>query len=308
MKEEKHHFVPKTYLKLFTNKDSEFFSAKFLNEYYTVPKLSKPSKVCYEIDMYKYGFEASELYETEKKAFRYENKDLVEIFSEIGTYSFKRFISIKKYKKLIRILLHLKFRNRRVRSEMYENNFIGTINSSFINEMSNIKSKEDYLIMARVYDSILELYKNDKDLLSKWHNDSLLEMWYGRSKVMEDAINYLSKFPAVVLKPRNKNDFFLTGDNPGFIIKKNNQVFNFGIIDFQLLGFPLNPKSVFMIINQSFKSDSRLISKPIDVKEIGSEETYHINEATALNSKELLLCNEYSYLFNFINQFRTNRV
>lgn len=301
---EKQHYVPEVYLKHFTRK-GQFFSSTPKLEHYNKPKKKYPSQVCYLPDFYEFtkANENSLKRLIESKAFAYENKDLANTFSIIDRKS--AFISRSNYKKLIHIYLSLKHRNLYMRNLFLNYESTESLDQ-LINEYRPFRDTIEHLakkpfdeFMGQIKKSILE----DPYFGELAHHQAILRHASGTNEPVNDARKVLTKLRIHVFEPLNKDDFFVTSDNPGFTIVDKNKVFNTNYGRFDAVGFPITPKRLLFLAHRDNHHNLE-VRRSIHYLKIQSDKVFEMNECSTFNSMNNIFCPNQEYLDEFTTEFR----
>jgi hypothetical protein len=287
---QKHHFLPKAYLSLFTKHNGtvhkvnihEKSISKNLKEFY-------PSALCFINNYYKINDELIKSYLKiedefflEKYGFRwYENnwgKLVKKITGPLGI------VQINDAEMIVDAIFNIKIRNPFFRNSTY-----GMLNISAIiddtferlglnhNQRVNVlrqKIKDDYTINQEHYSRNI-------------HNLTLLENLQGKREIRFIVKNILL-WGEWTLCHAPVNYPFVTSDNPGFCVDINENLHNTKFDEFLFFYFPLTPYKALLISGQNIN----LLQTPTKtIKQVifNHENVEKINIATAYNASKIVI-------------------
>ena len=287
---EKQHYVPKVYLKHFTE-DGHFYSATAKGKYYSGPQKKHTNEVCYISDFYdqKNLQEESKIKFIERNAFSYEDRDLSRIFRLFIEKS--KFISKPDHQKLIEMYLSIKHRNLFIRNFFKQTNYEKIVDK----EISKFYTYKDVLeeLAQKPFVELVENIKrgilDDKEIGDTFHKESIVRQKDEINLPINDVQRYLSKLRIFILEPVEQEDYFITSDNPGFTIVDKVKVFNTNFGRFDAVGFPLNSKQL-MFLTTNDDSHPLNVSKKIHYRKIASEFVFEYNTCSTFNSISYILC------------------
>lgn len=308
MDTEKHHYVPKVYLKQFS-KDflGHFYAAGPKPLYLKTVNPRHAEQVCYIHDFYTLnertlsalGIDDAKFLET--KAFDYEKRLLPRIFSKLNHKNV--YLNKSYHDRFIDIYLSFKQRNA-----YYRNIFMNhDLNAMTDREIEKMKPAKKWIeeVSGQNYDHFMGKIKHqiisDNELPGELHKRTLIETAIGQNSAINDAKRLLLKMSFYVLEPLNNSDFFITSDNPGFSLL-GKKVFNTNFGRFDSVGFPINSKQLVFLTGISSQSHLE-IHKKINFAKIGTKEVHLLNCCTVFNANEHVFCESKKYLTEFVVRF-----
>jgi hypothetical protein len=308
LNKQRHHYVPKVYLKEFTkNKSGHFFAAGPRPRHLKTINPKHVEQVCYVDNFYtlkersKIMSDVGDINFLEKKAFDYEKRLLPRIISKFKHKNV--YLNRSYHESLLDIYLNLKQRNL-----FYRNNFrsqdISALTDKQINQMHNLKpwveemSGENFeTFIGKVKESII----HDKELPDEMHKQTLIESAKGKNDAINNAKESLKRMELFIFEPINHSDYFITSDNPGFTLL-GDQVFNTNFGHFDSIGFPINSKQIVFLRGISPQSPLE-IHKRINFRRLGTKGTDLMNYCTIFNSNKYVFCESKRYLVEIIGKF-----
>lgn len=308
MEKQRHHYVPKVYLREFSkNRSGHFYAAGpkpnllrtinprhveqvcYIDNFYTLKEKTKEQSKVDDIDF------------LEKKAFDYEKRLLPRIISKLKNKNV--YLNKSYHDSLIDIYLNIKQRNL-----FYRKNFraydIAKLAEKELERMKPLQSWIEEMsgqnyetFMGKIKDQILE----DKDLPDELHKQTLIETAIGKNDAINNSSEVLKAMTFFVLEPLNSSDFFITSDNPGFTLL-GDKVFNTNFGRFDSIGFPINSKQLVFLRGKSRQSNLE-IHKKINFIKLGTKGIDTLNFCTIFNSTEYVFCESKKYLTELIERF-----
>jgi len=291
------HFVPKAYLKGFTDVKNRIWRKQLTSKYATKVKFSSVTGTGYLRDFYRIEgkwrlegpFENPNCLEDQiRKQF--------EDNLEKQLLSLTKFISVPTYSAryaFAQTLLHLKRRNQYYRENFYNKHNMREIKdqslrtlfprgSSFVNQLAedNGMTYEQFIDWANTLaDGIID----QQDAEKEFHNLSLLnEGNQQRAAHHRVYVNLASAQWTIYEAPLFNG--FITSDNPGFLMDQHGAVKNTGFEGHFRFFFPLNSQYLLCISNMSGPNNNMVDIVPIGPKLVG-----------AINSGTSLLANHHIY-------------
>lgn len=267
----KHHFVPEVYLQRFAiNKEGDLFKLNVKNIYKNNPtKKVNKSQICYEEYRYKFKSEkiikANNLKDTnyiEKQKFNYENKDLTEIFDKID-YSKRLFV--REARKLVDILLNIKFRNPSVSNKFLtqktKEDIIKNHSKRLMKDMlsDNIPLEKANLMIKELQNRLIKNLQNEDYALDLYRNNLLEqdeEVIKEKNKLIEEILHW----DFIVHRTDYQNPF-ITSDNPGYTLNGFSNCYNCHFDNIDSFVFPLSPTRLITIKKTISNRESILYKK-----------------------------------------------
>lgn len=308
MVKQKHHYVPKIYLREFSkNRLGHFFAAGPKPNFLKTINPKHAEQVCYVDNFYTLGERTKEQLEVddidflEKKAFDYEKRLLPRIISKLKHKNV--YLTKSYFDSLIDIYLNLKQRNLFYRKG-FQNEDMSKLTDNEINKMLHLKPWIEEMsgqnfesFMGKIKEQIIR----DKDLPDELHKQTLIETAKGTNDAINNAKDVLKKMELFVLEPINNSDYFITSDNPGFTLL-GDKVFNTNFGRFDSIGFPINSKQTVFLKGLSSQSSVE-IHKRINFIKLRTKGIDLMNYCTIFNSNEYVFCESKKYLVDLINRF-----
>lgn len=309
---EKQHYVPRAYLKFFTeNSKGHFFRAGPKPEFLSNVKPKHISEVCYVSDFYKinkeetlkkYSIEDKNF--IEKKAFEYEKKAIRQVINKLKQRP--AYINKSYHEQLVDIILSIKHRNI-----FYRQNFTKlSIDNLLKNKIEQLKIYKDEIELkfgepfSLFVDKIKSQISDDLELHEEFHKQGIIEAVNGTNEALNDAKKLLMGLSLSILEPVNTHDYFITSDNPGFTLL-GNKVLNTNYGEFDYIGFPINSKQLLLFRGKAAQGDL-IIHKQLNHRWITSNEILIHNYCTIFNSYQYVFCESKKYLKNIVDQFEND--
>ena len=310
--DERHHFVPKAYLKRFTKNLSGFlFRAK--TKPYKKENIMKRhiERVCFIDNFYTlrnfgqhFELQATDPNYIEKNAFKYEST-LERIFSLVGSKELP--IDQPALLQFIEILLSIKHRNPAFK-EKFLNEYADKekMRRTLLKHSEELKvrllqqpgvgSTDLDKVIQRSIDSIV----NDNSLPDLSYKKAILENSKPGNTPLSDVRDALSKMLILVHEPDDSDSFFITSDNPGFTVVGNG-IYNTEYGKLDAMGFPINSKQLVLFVNTPVQSSNPGIS--IAYQKVTNDQVDTSNFCTIFNSRESIFCEDRQYLEGVIDRF-----
>lgn len=291
----KHHYVPQIYLKRFSyNNSGDLFTLKHNLKYSKVVSRNK-SQICYEKNRYK--FDNSEIFAElqtndkniiEKNKFDYENFDLKFLFDKIdyGQPIFK-----SEFKKLVYIILNIKFRNPRFSADFIN---LSLNNYSIFEGELNLMRKQAINFCAingidpKIVDKAMQIItEKHKDI--NYSKNAYLKTILDETSISENFIEELLHWDLEVFQTEY-NKPFITSDNPGYTVDSSDKTFNTNFGKAQIFAFPISPKSMFVLKKRSNQKDLD-IYKRYKKRKAKNDLVLKFNLGTMRMANEMILSN-----------------
>lgn len=300
--EQGQHYVPQIYLQRFAYSDNgDLYGLKIKGNYpgsNPAPKPYNKSGICKLTNFYNFKDltvlreqSVTEANYVEKHGFPYENTELKRVFDllEQGQSFFH-----SDAQRLLEILFNIKRRNPAFLSSIQ--NFPIEVLDEFVeSEAANIKEdmiKAGFGDLPIDYEKVKEEQKEklrSKDHRSDIHKQLLVDTQNVNEAMDSERIATFMSYQFTLFTTIPEMPF-ITSDNPGFTLAKENQVFNLEFDRVHSMAFPISSLSALRI---DFKKDpaysNKLIYKSIKRKKAGKEMVDSINQGTACT------CLEYIY-------------
>lgn len=304
---QRQHYVPKVYLRQFSeNRSGHFYAAGpkphlenirmkhvehvcFFENYYT---LKDETKIHLNVDDHNY---------IEKNAFGYESRLLRRIIDKLRHKNV--YLSKSYFDSLIEIYLNIKQRN-----PWYRNGFDSSQISKAVNrQIDRMRVAKDWIeemsgenfdiFMGRIKGKITQ----DKDFPNELHKRILVESFHGQDEAMGKIARVMREMNLFVVEPSTCSEYFLTSDNPGYTTWKD-RVFNTHFAQFNTIGFPLNSRQFMLLIGRSSQSQLE-IHKKINYVKFKTDAVQMLNEGTIINANEYIFCENKKYLVDVIKKY-----
>lgn len=310
MEKEKHHYVPKLYLRQFTKElKGHFFGAGPKPDLLQTIKNKHVSEVCYLDNFYTLNkneslerFSLDDKNFIEKKAFKYESSRIRQIINKFKN----RNVNLTKsyHEQLIDIYISIKMRNIFVRNQHKDT---ALINQTLDKEVENFKVMKTWIeeVSGENYESLMSRVRNslanDKVLHEEFQKVSIIEAMKGTNEPINEAKRKIQRLNLYLFEPLSDKDYFITSDNPGFTLI-GNKVFNTNFGQFDSIGFPINSRQLVMFMGLSLQSDLEIL-KRINYRKLTSKEVDRFNSCTTFNAFEFVYCESKKYLTDFVARF-----
>lgn len=291
---QKHHYVPKCYLKSFTNSQNNFWKKRNDNGKIS---LINPSQVCYEHDANRFRKnqtlilnELEDEYYVEKYSFRNQENNYNKIIEPINKFSKEpKLISKSKYELFIKTLLTIKRRNPISKNEIIQS-FKGKYKDEeavmnffqFLSEETGFNH-----FTPEIEKFILDYLSSESQDIDRLHDMYLSAFVENQAYT---TINQLTKdlfsLKHYILYANNEQEF-ITSDNPGFL-KLKDQIKNLSGFggEFEFF-FPLSPLAC-LYIKSDIPDTSNSNEKVIFYRSIDSPLINYINKWSKTVSKNLI--------------------
>lgn len=297
-----HHFVPKCYLKAFTDTQKKLWKKR--NDNSRINQVH-PSQICYELNAYK--FRTSQIlklnnlndeYYIERNAFKFQESNYGKLLPSLIRYQEEPRVTNKmKYKLFLETLLTIKRRNPVSKNEILERFKDSYKTEEGINKFLFFMSQE-----TGIKKFTPEIQKLIKDYLSvESKNPDRLHDMYLSAFINKTDNNAISNLTTDLYKLKQYILFspityqFITSDNPGFIIS-NGSISNLSGFggDFEFY-FPLSPLTCLYINSKKIESNDTL-EKSIYNVILKKDDVKAINTNSKLISKNFVLAYSKSVL------------
>jgi hypothetical protein len=310
MDKQRHHYVPKIYLRQFTKElKGHFFSAGPKPDLLRTIKNRHISEICYLDNFYtlnksetlqRYSIEDRNF--IEKNAFNYEKYRIRQVINKFKNRNVN--LSKSYHEQLIDIYLSIKMRNIFIRNQHQDT---ALINQTLDKEVESFKVMKNWIesvsgesyenIMTKVRDSL----SNDKVLHEEFQKQSIIETLRGTNEAVNQAKRKIQKLKIYLFEPLSNKDYFITSDNPGFTLI-GNKVFNTNFGEFDSIGFPINSKQTVMFIGLSSQSDLEVV-RQIHYRKLTSKDMDKFNNCTTFNAVQYVYCESKKYLTEYVDRF-----
>jgi hypothetical protein len=248
------HIVPQVYLNQFTGKGKKIFKIKvdekypknILREWFTSEiGYKKDFYTIYDLDFLKsLGIEDKDY--LEKNGFKwYENK-LDSIVKKIKKR--QNYLTPTDAEILIRGLLHIKQRNDYHRINFPKDYFINLVKQKTIDVIETWEKSNEALIREALdfMDKKEQEWTNNNNFVNDNQNKLLIGESLQKNTVLNDIATLCLQCQWIILETTIKN-LFITSDNPGFCMDKQEIIHNTNFQgDFSFL-FPLTPLHCLLI-------------------------------------------------------------
>lgn len=281
-----HHYVPKCYLKPFTNFQKEFWKKRM--DYKKI-SITNPTKVCYELNTNRFRFNETlennniiDEYYVETHAFKYQENNYERIIGSLLKYQeTPKIIDKLQYQLFLETLLTIKRRNPSSRKALID---------VFMEGYKTEEGRQKLLQLFSEETGITEIdpitkKKIEQFIIPRSQNLDYLHDMYLSAFVTQDEYTtirdvtndlYLRK-QYILFTPIGQQ--FITSDNPGFI-KTGKIIISLGGFGGEYeFYFPLSP-SYCLYINSSDLEMKNTMEKAIYYKWIDKERVGMINNAT----------------------------
>jgi hypothetical protein len=307
---EKHHYVPKLYLRQFTKKlDGHFFGAGPKPDLLRTIKNRHIEEVCYLDNFYTLNkseslkrYSVEDRNYIEKNAFNYEKSRIRQVFNKFKNRNVN--LTRSYHEQLIDIYISIKMRNVFIRKSYLDT---GIMNQTLDREVDNFRVMKNWIesvsgesydtLMSRVKDTLL----NDTELYEEFQKQSILETLRGTNEAVNSAKQKIQKLRLYILEPLDSRDYFITSDNPGFTIL-GNKVYNTNFGQFDGIGFPINSKQLLWLTGQSYQSGLDILTR-INYIKLTTKEVDRLNFCTTFNSYEYIYCESKKYLMDYVERY-----
>lgn len=317
MEPRKQHIVPKSYLKKFSisGKPDTVYCVKIKQQYPNVSiKSSHVSSICYIKDFY--TIETQELldqysiddkYFIEKQAFLYEN----ELNGYIEKIRLKKQLNSVEAEKFIGIILNIKKRNLAMASIYFKESIINeSLDKQFFKlRNSAYRYKDKFKEIGVDIENVInnteliakERYKCQSYRQDLYREGFLEELFKGQAN--RNLIKHLSNQKFYVFT--TTQDYpFITNDNPGSTLTKEEVVVNTGFGNWAAFSFPLSPEMLFMVMEGNFDFHAYGIIKNIHFRKVDAVFVDFANKACVFNANEMIIANNIGMLQDMMARYR----
>jgi hypothetical protein len=295
-------------LKQFSNDENgNLFYLKLHSPYSENVKPTNASKICYIPNFHIINDYTNHFYQLnnknfiEKKCFPYEKElqNVLEIFTQ-NQYTLSRDIA----NKLIYFMFHMKYRNpsyRELLAHGFKNNTekVEKNIEELAEKLKNLPKTflEQHFSDTNIQKSLTNEYNkwlSDANNLNEIHKRGLLDIFNNDNNVFKSVCNFFNGLTLFVSKAPN-NEYFITSDNPGYFVDKQERVCNFGIDNADSFHFPLSHKYLLSFILED-KEPSLTIFKNVKEMKTTKDFVHLLNIGTALNARENIFSNNKATL------------
>ncbi|TXH24308.1 MAG: DUF4238 domain-containing protein [Cyclobacteriaceae bacterium] len=307
---DKHHYVPKIYLRQFTKKlDGHFFGAGPKPDLLRTIKNRHIEEVCYLDNFYtlnkseslkRYSLEDKNY--IEKNAFNYEKSKIRQVFNKFKNKNVN--LTRSYHEQLIDIYISIKMRNVFIRKSYLDT---GIMNQTLDREVANFRVMKSWIesVSGENYDTLMNRAKetllNDTELHEEFQKQSILETLRGTNVAVNSAKDKIQKLKLYILEPLDSKDYFLTSDNPGFTIL-GNKVYNTNFGKFDGIGFPINSKQLIWLSGKSDQSRLDILTR-INYRKLTTKEVDRLNFCTTFNSYKYIYSESKKYLTDYVERY-----
>lgn len=281
----KHHYVPKAYLKEFSNSQKNLFQKIKGDEIVSIKSIGQ---VCYKLNYFQLHLADSlfleklkDQYHIEKNVFKKQENQYPKLVRKFTHPSLRAFATSKSDALFfLEILLTIKRRNPKYRDKIIEDYKNYTSSEEFR------KLAETQFETSREVDNIdpvayFEYFVSEsKTNLGKQQNIYLHGFVNGENKIVKKAAELLMRYQLYIYHaPFGKE--FITSDNPGFTLLPDGTLYSFGgyAMPFTFL-FPLTPKCCLSITYNRPETDFYSLTKEIYVINADNQFVDTVNEGT----------------------------
>jgi hypothetical protein len=318
MENQEQHYVPQCYLKSFKNTTGKLYTLDFdVFKYQKIPypREIATSAVCKKENFYMVNFELPSALNVvkqfgpqviEEKIFgQYENA--FPIF--INKIELKDEFNFDEADLFVRTLLDIKLRNIYWRKNFFEKNKLEFIEETF-KELENRIENAGKILTSDERASIEEFksqQRTDPKFASKSHNTSIINRKLNSSKVEQKIITNLLFNPWTVFYDAQGR--FLTSDNPGYCIDKNDVVQNTKFEDGFCFTMPLTPYHCLLISDASALDLSLCNNqnKRLNYKIAPEELIYSFNKAGLFYVNKYVFGNNADVLAKFLDDLKHDK-
>ncbi len=280
-----HHYLPKVYLKEFSNSQKQLF--QIIKGQKTI-SLKSIGQVCYEPDYFKFSSKENlllhnidDVYHIEKNAFKKQENSYSNHLKKI-TFPSLTSVEVKKSELLsfLETLITIKRRNPTYRKEIIKSY------KEYITSEQFKKDAELGIEISKRIDKIdpveyLENYINEAITDKSKQSDFYLQGFLDKeNRITAHVAETLIQFKTYIYHAPLGCDF-ITSDNPGFTMMPNGQLYSFGgfATPFTFI-FPLTPKCCLFISHQFMDKDHLNLNKKIHVIHTDANFVNTVNDAT----------------------------
>jgi hypothetical protein len=309
----KHHFVPECYLKRFAfDKNGELYKLR-VKPYHWAKKVKQAniSSICYEPDFYTIEKQAlldrykiDDPYYIEKFGFTYEQEFLTKILDALPK---REIIGSLQYRKFLIMILDLKRRNNSFRANYSVDNKVGK--EIIERNIRQLKEAEHKMKGSRIPPFAEKI---EKYLLTEMKSQSFYDEIFHRSflKYSEDdksqnvIVDFLLRLKPIIFKT-TKDYPFITSDNPGGVLLKNDRVQSTGFNDqFSTFFFPIDPLHLFAL-HLGFNEQKKSAFRKVNHRDVNSTFVDYVNKAAIANCNKIVISNSKLHLSNLKDKLLT---
>lgn len=294
-----HHYVPKVYLKGFTNERGDLFQYDIK---YKRISVKKPSQVGYEPDYFrilrpetKTINQIDDDYVIEKKSFVKQENLYQALVNDVTRATIDSFpIENENCELLLETLITIKRRNPSVKCLMTEALKKHVASGKFESQVApymELARQIDKKDPAPYIEKVKDQFLNEPSKAIDLYTTSFLEP---DPKIVKEVTATFLQSKIQIWHTESPIEF-ITSDNPGFILS-GTEVLNFGGLgDPYLFAFPLTPEACLIIdSDEAAESASDIVT--IYSKTVTEEQVMKVNKASALIAIEKLFARKRSVL------------
>lgn len=295
----KQHYVPETYINQFSYNDvGDVFTCKIKSPYPNAKvKSMNKSQICYKKHIYTLKKQetleqlgTTDNFAIERELFDYENSFLEAIIKE---FEGGNNINLNKSEKLIRMLISIKQRNVRLAEGLKNIKLANKLLENRIQDAeiairSCFKDLPEILIQKIISD-VNKLGKeklSDDDFRSDLANTTLKRYLDGAFPPVEQQVRELLNKKIVIFRTTEKLPF-ISSDNPGFALVKNDEIENIYNHHKEAFIFPLS-KTVLIVFQRKNRESYLPIIKTIQYRKADEKMVNLANTAAVVNCNKLI--------------------
>lgn len=317
------HFVPKSYLKQFTNTKGQLFTlnSRLLNEgRKVVPSNAKtPAQIGYGKNFYTLNPK------TVNVLGKRIDTQLRPMFLEIDVFSkYENDISILIKKMIVlgylnrpdairfaRILIDLKFRNKFLRGYIEKKSpalidqTLKDVKRGWIKRLKKAKiSKRELRAIKKNMSTAGKKYAQEEGLSQKLHNDFLVNKALSGNPVRDQQAEILLSYQWSIYTAGGTQKF-ITSDNPGYTIDIANGTIQHSKLeeDF-VMYFPLDPDHCLCITDKLFDQNGDSKLKHLIPLRIAPERIRLLNQYACERATEFVIADSKLQLENFLDDYK----
>lgn len=316
METQAQHYLPKSYLKCFSNKKGDIYTLNWeVFKWGKVPRpvSSHPSKIAKKVNFYKLDFEVPNQYVKlkeldenliENQFFKYYENCINKLIERL---TIQRMLHSTDAELFIRSLFDIKMRNLYWRENFFEKNKISLVTNTL--EGSAKKYVELGYKLPDDYEQVIEQIKNsflsDERFAHKQHINSILSRRLKDERIESLVVNRLIYYEWILLYSSSGD--FVTTDNPGFSVDKFERIHNTRFDDDFGFVFPLTPHYC-LTISDNFRVDLRYYEnhdiKAATIKTATEDQIYLYNKAALFYTNKYVISDKEESLIRFINKLK----
>lgn len=275
-----HHFVPKTYLKRFTNSENFFWN---LTLNYSTIQYKYPTEVCYKKYYFKLQSQDNWILPKindpniiEKLAFEKQENEYEKLLEKIIIVQPNSGIEKSEALLFLETLVSIKRRNPTYREKVIPI-FKEAINSIDFKELKlpeEISQRINNIVSVKSYGNYIKDSLNSDEI----QNDIYLQSFFNNLSI--STAELLIKYKLFLYRAPYGSEF-ITSDNPGFTLINDNLLLSFGGFGFPfILIFPITPQYCLYIDNSYPDNNYSCPTKDISIITIDKQKLDRINSYT----------------------------